>query len=261
MANKVWIFDLDDTLIDNVHDYAQPILDAASYIIKVLGSKAPHVSAVINMEEEIDKRRVKEVNPDTGKIFGYSMQRFPGTMVELYREICRNAGVPEEYDHEEKLYEIGMGAFDESRYHDNIKPGFGSLIRFLRHESDPMMILTKGDPEVQKKKIAALDNSIDCLGGVAENFSKVEIVETAKTTEKFREMVKDFDGSVSFFAVGNDYYKDIVPAFELGFKGIWIPVETWETMGQTEKIRETMNVRQCRVFTSLMEIVERYQEL
>ena len=125
MANKVWVFDLDDTLIDNVHDYAQPILDAASYIIKVLGAKAPHVSAIIGMEEEIDKRRVKEINLTTGKIFGYSMQRFPGTMVQLYREICREAGVAEEYDHEEKLYAIGMGAFDQKRYQENIKPGFG----------------------------------------------------------------------------------------------------------------------------------------
>lgn len=261
MANKVWVIDIDDTCLENVRDYAQPTLDAVSYIIKVLGSKAPHVSAVIKMEEEIDKRRVKEIDPMTGKIFGYSMRRFPGTMVELYREICRNTGEVEELEHEEKLWKIGMGAFDESRYQENIKPGFGPLVRFFRHQGDAMMLLTKGDPEVQKKKIAALDSSIDCLGGIDNNFDKVEIVETTKTAEKFREMVDGYDKSVSCFAVGNDYDKDIAPALSVGFRGIWIPVETWETIGSTEKIKERMDKEHCHIFNSLTEIAERYAEL
>ncbi len=253
MNRKLWVFDLDDTLMDNVHDYSQPILDAASYIIKILGSKAPHVSAIIKLEEEIDKRRVNEIDSTTGKIFGYSMRRFPGTMVELYREICRNAGEVEELEHEEKLWKIGMRAFDERRYKENIKSGFLPLILCLRQQSDTMMILTKGDPEVQRKKVNALD-----MDGI---FLRVEIVETTKTAEKFREMAAEMDNPSNLFAVGNDYHKDIVPALEAGFNGIWIPVETWETIGQTANIRGTMDERRCRVFNSLTEIAERYEEL
>lgn len=44
---KLFVFDLDDTLIDNVHDYADPLLDACRLIIKTLGNKAPHVSKII----------------------------------------------------------------------------------------------------------------------------------------------------------------------------------------------------------------------
>lgn len=71
--NKVFVFDLDDTLMTNVHDYAEPILDMARVIIRELGPMAPHVSVVIALEEEIDKRRVHEINPATGQKFLYSM--------------------------------------------------------------------------------------------------------------------------------------------------------------------------------------------
>ena len=78
---KLFVFDLDDTLIDNVQDYANPILNACGLINQTLGSRAPHVSKLIAIEQEIDKRRIKEINPDTNKPYLYSMERFPSSLV------------------------------------------------------------------------------------------------------------------------------------------------------------------------------------
>src|SRR3990167_3952598 len=108
MAGKLFVFDLDDTLIDNVHDYAQPILDATSLIVEELRSKAPHVTRIINLEQEIDSRRVKEINPQTGKPFLFSMDRFPGSLVEVYRHICKEARVPSKGIVDAKLFSIGF---------------------------------------------------------------------------------------------------------------------------------------------------------
>ncbi len=138
-----------------------------------------------------------------------------------------------------------------------------------------MTILTKGDPVVQEKKIAAINQWLksECDMDYRGVFGETEIVETTKTAEKFLEMaqsakqgllpvaISGAKNPVTVYAVGNDYDKDIAPALSVGFRGVWIPVETWETMGQTEKIKERMDKEHCRVFNSLTEIVERYAEL
>src|SRR3989344_4876632 len=159
MTEKLFVFDLDDTLIDNVHDYAQPTLDATSLIVEELRSKAPHVTKIINLEHEIDSRRVKEINPSTGKPFLFSMDRFPGSLVEVYRHICGQAKVESQVNVEEQLFEIGLMAFDENKYKFNIKPGAKFVVDFLKDHGDTTVLLTKGDRDVQTKKVTALENA------------------------------------------------------------------------------------------------------
>lgn len=88
MACKLFVFDLDDTLMDNVHDYTEPILRMCRVIIDELGSRAPHVSVLIALEEEIDLSRRNQINPKTGKVYNYSMDRFPTSLIETYLTIC-----------------------------------------------------------------------------------------------------------------------------------------------------------------------------
>ena len=268
---KVFIFDLDDTLMDNVHDYSQPILDATKYIIEAVGTKAPHVSKIIAMEHEIDKRRVNEVNPETGKPFLYSATRFPGTLVEVYREICRQTKVECKKGHEEKLYEIGMGAFNRERYRGTIRSWVYETLSSIYQKGDCAMLLTKGDPEVQQTKIDALfdyiaDREFYLRSGVYRNeFHKVKIVESNKTTEVFAEMLKDYDPAETLVVpVGNDYDKDVVPALQLAnykVRGIWTPVESWELIGKLDEIRSKMDKERCLEFADVSEIPHRYKEL
>lgn len=248
---KVWVFDLDDTLMPNVHDYAEPILDMARLIIRELGPMAPHVAVIIALEEEIDKRRVNEINPKTGKPFLYSMERFPGTMVETYREICKRARVEPDKMVEKELYQIGIRAFDPSRYKENIYPEVWPLLKFLHEQGDVPTLLSKGDKKVQSNKFCALRAS--------ENFFRARIVDN-KTPEIFRNMVGDFGGH-SWYSVGNDYEKDIVPALEVGFRGVLIPVETWEVIGRMDEIIARVDRTKCAVLNNLDELRERYGEL
>jgi len=252
---KLWVFDLDDTLMDNVHDYAEPIAMAALRIIGALSSKAPHISKVIAIEERIDKERVTQINPETGKPFHYSMERFPGSQVETYRYLCTEARVKPDPKVEKELYEIGMTAFDESRYVKNIKPDLFSLAHFLSRRGDKLFIITKGDPRVQIKKINALAEANLFLF-----FDGYRIVE-GKTPKVFAEVKQKFPEMTSYWSVGNDYDKDIVPSFVSGFKGIWIPAETWELAGKLGEIEARLDKSRCRKFNSLMEIKEKYEEL
>jgi FMN phosphatase YigB (HAD superfamily) len=251
--NKLFVFDLDDTLIDNVHDYAEPILDACRFVVKTLKNKAPHVSKIIAIEQEIDKRRVKEINPSTGKPYLWSMERFPGSLVETYREICRQSKVEPTKTAEEHLYDIGLRAFDETMYGENINPWALSVLDFLRKQGDALLLCTKGDLRVQEKKIATLQNA-----GI-NHFTTIRIVDD-KTPKIFEEMAYGF-GHCGLFSVGNSYSSDIRPALEAGFRGIYIPVETWETIGKMDSVLSEVDRENCVVLQNLSELKTQYGRL
>ena len=251
--NKLFVFDLDDTLIDNVHDYAEPLLDACRFIIRMLGNKAPHVSKIIALEQEIDKRLVKEINPSTEKPYFWSMERFPTSLIEVYREICRQSKVMTDKSAEEQLYDIGLRAFDETMYKRNIHPDALSVLDFFRKQSDVCLLCSKGDPKVQEKKVAALHSV-----GI-NHFAAVRIVDE-KTPEVFREIVGRF-GHCSPFSVGNSYSSDIRPALDAGFRGIYIPVETWETIDKMNSILSEVDIEKCIVLQNLKDLKTQYGRL
>ena len=255
MSGKLFVFDLDDTLIDNVHDYAKPILDATSLIIEELGSKAPHVTKIINLEQEIDSRRVKEINPATGKPFLFSMDRFPGSLAEVYKHICAEARVVPKQHVVEKLFSIGLMAFDEKRYAKNIKSGVKEVLDFIFDHDGISVLLSKGDRGVQIKKI----NALQIAGIPATNFAEIIVVEN-KSSKDFAEIRKLRQHRICY-SVGNSYESDIAPALEAGYKGIFIPVETWDVIGKMEEILAKVDREKCFVFGDLFEIKEKYEEL
>ncbi len=254
---KLFVFDLDDTLMDNVHDYAEPILQSCRVIIEELKSAAPHVSVIVALEEEIDLARRSQVNPNTGKTYGYSMERFPGSLAETYRQICARAGVDVKNSTERALYNIGLGAFSGKSYANNIKPDASEVINFIKSQWGSVVIYTAGDSTVQSRKIEVLRQ----VGRIS--FDDVRIVDKKSQSdfESLKESVVVRHRCSSFYSIGNNYKSDIVPALEAGYRGIYIPVETWETIGKMDGILDEVNQERCLVFHSLAEIKEKYSEL
>ena len=250
--NNLFVFDLDDTLMDNVHDYSESILNMCRVIIEELKSAAPHVSIIVALEDEIDLRRRFQTNPKTGKQYGYSMDRFLGTMVETYREICERIGIKADPTTESRLYYIGMNAFKIDRYERNIKPNTKEVVDFLDSQGDLLLIYTAGDERVQEKKMSVLSEA-----GI--NFSFVEITDK-KNYMFFAQLAEKHPGK-ALYSVGNNYMSDIAPAISAGFRGIYIPVETWETIGKMGQIRSEINWERCIELRSLIEIKEKYTEL
>lgn len=141
-----------------------------------------------------------------------------------------------------------MGAFDARRYKKNIKPDVMSVISFLRGMADRIVLCTAGDPIVQNKKVRTLES-------INIKFDDVVIVEK-KTAETFSSLAGDFRGLK--YSVGNNYKSDIVPALEVGYRGIYIPVETWETISQMDKVSAEVDSLRCDKFNSLYDIQDAY---
>ena len=253
--SNLFVFDLDNTLVSTTHDYADPILEMCRKIIQVLDEKAPHVSQIVAMEQEIDRRRVREVNPDTGKPYFYSMERFPGSLVETYNQICRRVGESPVLAVQDELYRIGLGAFDGKRYGKNLKSGVLEVIEFLRARDDVLFLLTNGDGRVQERKMAALN-----ARGI--RFDGVRIVDDGEKREShFLEITREFPNCLGRFSVGDSYESDIAPAIAVGFYGVWLPVETWDVIGRIEEVRKAVDRNQCRELSSLRDLMLIYEEL
>ncbi len=134
----------------------------------------------------------------------------------------------------------------------DIFPEVFDVLDFLYNQGDVPMLLSKGDKVVQDRKFSAID--------AGNNFFRSRVVDQ-KTPEVFEKLVGGFMTYHPWYSVGNDYISDIAPALEVGFKGIWIPNETWENQDDTDKIRSSVDWSRCIEMKSLMELKERYREL
>ena len=210
--NKTFIFDYDDTLAPNLHDYSIAQLRFIEYLIHKLGSKAPDVQTIINLEVEIDKKLIPDM--------GFSMERFPTSFKETYRTICQTAGItPDERDLK-TAYELGMQAFDEKRWkRQGLVKGAADTLDFLVSQNDELILLTKGDQRIQKKKIQATR--------CRKWFGKYN---TYITPSKDTACILNIVGvrkKARVWLVGNSIRSDVEPALEAEINVIYIPCETW----------------------------------
>ena len=240
MANKTFIFDLDDTLIPNQHLYNQAIVDFQRYVIDRTGYRSPHPQTMVNLLTELDINAVKKL--------GFSIRRFPETFVETFRqlsEIVRYSCKDEEL---EKVYQIGMQAFD-------IKPGLldgaEEVLDFLVANEDEMMLYTKGDSALQQKKID--------LSNLQRWFAPDRTYVVADKNSTDLEKIVGGRDKDRTFKVGNSLRSDVNPALDLGIKAVYIPCDTWafETKGMSV---DEANPR-LFVFSDIGEIIKFYGRL
>ncbi|MFA5887907.1 MAG: HAD family hydrolase [Candidatus Nanoarchaeia archaeon] len=209
--NKTFIFDYDDTLAWNSHDYCYAELEFLRWVLDRLESKAPNMQLILNKAVEIDKEAVIGM--------GFGMERFPSSLRETYKWVCHGAGI-EDPEGEKVAYDLGMRAFDESKYRQRgLVEGAIETLDFLVAQRDELILLTKGDERVQRKKIEATE---------AWRYFRVDAINIVekKNVETLRYVVAGRDKS-RVWHVGNSIRSDVEPALEAGIKMIYIPCETW----------------------------------
>lgn len=257
MAEKVWFFDLDDTLMNTAEVYLEQIEKAAKLMIKYLGDQAPTLAQVKQKHLEIDSALRTKINPVTRKPYYYSMERFPLSLVETYRYFCKELSLESSYMVERELFKIGEKVFlTIKEYQKKIKKEAYSLLEFLDSRSDILILLTKGDRRIQRKKFKALERE-----GLLKYFTKFRVVKDKNQTV-FRKLKKGFSGK-KFYSVGNEYRSDIEPAIKEGCFGVYIPVSSaavWDK-GKLEKIEEDRDKANSVRYGNLLEIKQKYDYL
>ncbi|OIO62393.1 hypothetical protein AUJ83_03040 [Candidatus Woesearchaeota archaeon CG1_02_33_12] len=241
--NKTFIFDYDDTLAWNQHDYSYAQLEFIRWIIfEKLWPNAPDLQYIINLEVKIDNKNVETM--------GFSMERFPTSFQQTYEAICKEKNINCDEDDLKKAYELGMLAFDEKRWKKlGLVDGAKETLDFLVEKEDELILLTKGDLKIQEKKIKATD--------CQKWFGKEIYIVPQKDAGVIDKIVGNRNPS-KVWHVGNSARSDVQHALKAGIKMIYIPCETWAYERKHEKVEENPRLI---TFQKIIEIKNNYNSL
>ncbi len=249
---KLFVFDLDDTLMWNEYTYSLATIEFLHYILKIFENRAPFAGDIAQMIAEISHRLVKETNPATGLPYGFSMNRFPDTLVQSYRTLCENGWGEYQDCHADHIHDIGMRSFDEELY---FKQGmvFGAVgvLNFLQNKGDGLALVTKGDPCVQYRKIRALD--------LNRWFKEIKVV-SHKTKGTFNQFT-NVRSAETVYSVGNSFSSDIRPALDAGCSAIFIPCFTWRAESIEVGQLTEFDKKRLFVLKNISEILKIYNNL
>ena len=209
MADKVWVFDLDGTLMDSIDLYRKPSEKAYALLLEVFGDDSPTLSEIKTRHRILDKKLIYQINPLTKKPYLYTKQRFPTSFVEVYKVLCRELNKDFNFGIAKKLYRIGLETFKKERYKRKIKSEALPLVKFLHNQGDVLVILTKGDKTVQGDKRRVLKQI-----GLLRYFKEFIIVDDNKENA-FRDIQRRYKAK-RYFSIGDTYGWDILPAIKLG---------------------------------------------
>ncbi|MBI2462895.1 MAG: HAD family hydrolase [Candidatus Spechtbacteria bacterium] len=233
----LWIFDLDDTLFWNERCFSRAFIAFYKYLeSEVIRHRAlPFAGRIARQVETISQAMLEEVNPQTGEIYGVTIERFPTALTRCYEQLCHQFRMQYDESVARCVYNIGMRAF-EPRYYRRLglAPGAEATLNALQEYGDALTLLTRGDPRCQAEKILALQ--------LNRWFGRNAIyIKMKKTPDVFNEISAQFSTHI-VVSVGNAYKWDVVPALEANCFGIYIPGETWAgeeydgPLAQTEKL-------------------------
>src|SRR3954470_22882054 len=86
---RVFVFDLDDTLFETPDNYSDAFWEFFCLLRGLKRFRNPVVQTLATLQESIDKSLISKINPDTGKLYAYTMERYPTSFVLAYEELCR----------------------------------------------------------------------------------------------------------------------------------------------------------------------------
>jgi putative hydrolase of the HAD superfamily len=199
------IFDGDDTLwsTEQLYDDAR---SRCRFIVSERGLDGAHWE---QRERLIDVQNVAK--------FGYSRRRFPTSCVQAYQELCLEQGRTINAATVEQIRRAARSVFECD---PPLIPGARETLAVLRAKGTRLALLTKGDPQVQRRRI---DSS-----GLREFFDVIRIV-PEKSPEIIREVVAALGVEPSCsWMVGNSMRSDVFPAMEAGLRAVQIPAHVWE---------------------------------
>jgi len=205
----LWVFDLDGTLVTTNIDYSFVILDFCRLMLSTFEHKAPYYQDILDLEQEIDKERFKTMRADRN--------RFPGSLVEAYKELCRRADVKIDPAIEQQVLKIGMDALSEETYQKrSMIPGAENLLLWLRLQGDPLYCVTAGDSVVQWMKWRGYN--LRRFFPTQREFRPVKWQKLTTLKE-----LRSLHPGLPAVMVGDSIGSDMEPASDAGYLPIYVP--------------------------------------
>lgn len=144
--------------------------------------------------------------------YGYGVKSFMLSMLETAVEI---SGTEADGSVMAEIMELGHELLDRPA---ELLEGVVEVLDALAHLD--LMIITKGDLHHQLVKVAG--------SGLAERFSRVEVVAEKDTVTYAAVLARNSIASRDFVMVGNSLSSDVLPVIQLGARAVHVPYHvTW----------------------------------
>jgi len=204
------IVDADDTLWENEAYYQQCIAEFGVLM------------ATLGFDREEAERTVDEVERERVPLTGYGPLQFAENMVIAYERLCGRYGQSALDEVSDEVQEIGQLVMAPPIVLlDSVEETLARLDGRFH-----MILLTKGDREVQEGKLAR--------SGLGRFFDGVHVV-PEKDALVFRELIAGYGLEPErTWMIGNSPRSDINPALEAGLGAIHIPHSSTWTLEQAE---------------------------
>jgi putative hydrolase of the HAD superfamily len=202
---KAAIFDGDDTLwrTEILYDRAR---GAARQIVFECG-----------LDPEKWEARQRIIDVANVSIYGFSPKRFPASCIQALEEVQGVSGAQVGEVVRAKIVDAATSVF---RNTPELVPQAASVLEELQDRGVRLALLTKGDATVQTNRVEG--------SGLARFFDVIEIV-PEKTPLVIKGLLRKLGVQKSnCWIIGNSLRSDILPAIEVGVKGIWIDMPVWE---------------------------------
>jgi putative hydrolase of the HAD superfamily len=192
--------DADDTLWDNEYLYSE----AKRKFIQLLSE--------CEQPEECE-RRLDQIEMENVRHYGYGIKSFILSMIEAALVLSEGRVAAE------KIAAILGFAREMLSAEVRLIDGVGETLAALS-QSYPLMLITKGDPAEQQRKIED--------SGLGVYFRWVEVV-ADKSPAVYRAILERYGiPAERFLMVGNSLRSDILPVLEIGGQAVLVPyANTW----------------------------------
>jgi len=149
-------------------------------------------------------------------VVGYAVEEFARSLVMAYEQLCERYGKDVVDDVAASAMEIGMMP---AEYPIVLLEDVEETLEQL-HRRYRLILLTKGDPQVQEAKLAR--------SGLGHLFAGVHVV-PEKDVDVFHDLIARYDLAPDrTWMVGNSPRSDINPAVEAGIGAVYVPhPNTW----------------------------------
>jgi putative hydrolase of the HAD superfamily len=211
------IVDADDTLWENNIYYEQCI----AAFTELMVDQGHGQEETARTMEAVERERIPQV--------GYAPEEFARSLVIAYQRLCESHGQPIKDEVSDAVWEIGRAIIG---YPIVLLEGVAETLARLSDRCR-LLLLTKGDQEVQESKLAR--------SGLGHLFDGVHIV-PEKDAEVIRGLLAHYGlRPEQTWVVGNSPRSDINPALEAGVGAIYVPhPNTWklelEEIAGTERV-------------------------
>lgn len=235
MEKKIFVFDLDDTLIDTDYKFELTFCDCIKTILLSFETRAPQIDEVLDAARALDNHKLATYPVETR----YQPQRLYDTWLETYALLCEKHGLKPKAHVKQQLKGLIGQNFDAPWY---IIPGAEETLEKLKDLPDvELHVLTVGDVQVQQRKLQSTQ--------LIRFFKHVQVT-TADKQAYLEQLAKKF-GAGNVTMVGNSLKSDINPALRAGVNVVHIPRGNWHHAYE-EPETEFTTVRDIRDLVKLL---------